>query len=96
MTGVYAILQNYVADFACGCGYFAVFIYREFIIGCIECAAAVYKERHDAVWICSTYGQVVFCVQCIGLNPIGIDVIGSDIRCLYLAHSHNASKSKCS
>ena len=70
MTGVYAILQNYVADFACGCGYFAVFIYREFIIGCIECAAAVYKERHDAVWICSTYGQVVFCVQCIGLDGV--------------------------
>ena len=51
ITGEYAIIQNYVADFACGCGYFAcgyvaVFIYREFIIGSIECAVVVYKERH--------------------------------------------------
>ena len=51
ITGEYTIIQNYVADFAFGCGYFAygyvaVFIYSEFIIGCIECAVVVYKERH--------------------------------------------------
>ena len=96
ITGEYAIFQNYVADFAFGCGYFAVFIYNQFAVGSIECAVTVYEERHAAAWICSAYGQVVFGVQCIGLNPIGIDVIGSDIHCLYLAHSHNASKSKCS
>ena len=70
MTSVYAIFQNYVADFAFGCGYFAVFIYREFIIGCIECTVAVYKERHDPICICSTYGQVVFSVQGIGLDGV--------------------------
>ena len=162
MTGVYAVFQNYVADFAFGCGYFAVFIYNQFAVGCIECTVTVYEERHGAVFICSTYGQVVFCVQCIGLDGvctgnvafiidsyltnfacgcgyfavciyrefiigcmeitgavynerkgpigclrtyyqiifgiqcIGINNIGIDIRCLYLAHSHNASKSKCS
>ena len=60
MTGVYAVFQNYVADFAFGCGYFAVFIYNQFAVGSIECAVAVYEERHGTVWICSTYGQVVF------------------------------------
>ena len=70
MTGEYAIFQNYVADFAFGCGYFAVFIYNQFAVGSIECAVAVYEERHAAVWICSTYGQVVFCVQYIGLDGV--------------------------
>ena len=70
MTGEYAIFQNYVADFAFGCGYFAVFIYNQFAVGSIECAVAVYEERHAAVWICSTYGQVVFCIQCIGLDGV--------------------------
>ena len=70
ITGEYAIFQNYVADFAFGCGYFAVFIYNQFAVGSIECAVAVYEERHAAVWICSTYGQVVFCVQCIGLDGV--------------------------
>ena len=78
----YAIFQYYVADFAFGCGYFAkfsfgsnqfaVFIYNQFAICCIECAVAVYEERYGAVFICSTYGQVVFCVQCIGLNGVCI------------------------
>ena len=66
----YAIFQNYVADFAFGCGYFAVFIYNQFAVGSIECAVAVYEERHGAVFICSTYGQVVFCVQYIGLDGV--------------------------
>ena len=66
----HAIFQNYVADFAFGCGYFAVFIYNQFAVGSIECTVAVYKERYSAVFICSTYGQVVFCVQCIGLNGV--------------------------
>ena len=70
----YAIFQNYVADFAFGCGYFAVFIYNQFAVGSIECTVAVYKERYSAVFICSTYGQVVFCVQCICLNIIDIDI----------------------
>ena len=70
MTGEYAIFQNYVTDFAFGCGYFAVFIYNQFAVGSIEGAVAVYKERHAAVWICSTYGQVVFCVQYIGLDGV--------------------------
>ena len=75
MTGEYAIFQNYVADFAFGCGYFAcgyvaVFIYNQFAVGSIECTVAVYEERHAAVWICSTYGQVVFCVQYIGLDGV--------------------------
>ena len=55
ITGEYAIFQNYVA-----CGYVAVFIYNQFAVGSIECAVAVYEERHGPVWICSTYGQVVF------------------------------------
>ena len=66
----YAIFQNYVADFAFGCGYFAVFIYNQFAVGSIECAVAVYEERYSAVFICSTYGQVVFCVQGIGLDGV--------------------------
>ena len=68
----YAIFQNYVADFAFGCGYFAVFIYNQFAVGSIECAVAVYEERHSAVFICSTYGPVVFGIQCIGLNGVCI------------------------
>ena len=71
----YAIFQNYVADFAFGCGYFAVFIYNQFAVGSIECAVAVYEERYSAVFICSTYGQVVFCVQCVGLNGVYINII---------------------
>ena len=74
MTIVYAILQNYVAYFACGCGYFAVFIYVEFIVCCVEIAGAVYKERHDSVFSHSAYGQVVFGVQCVGLNGVYINV----------------------
>ena len=70
MTIVYAILQNYVADFACSCGYFAVFIYVEFIVCCVEIAGAVYKERHDSVFSHSTYGQVVFGVQSVGLEGV--------------------------
>ena len=73
MTIVYAILQNYVADFACSCGYFTVFIYVEFIVCCIEIAGAVYKERHDSVFCHSAYGQVVFGVQCVGLNGVYIN-----------------------
>ena len=72
MTVVYAILQNYVTDFTCGCGYFTVFIYVEFIVCCVEIAGAVYKERHNTVFICSTYGQVVLGVQCVSLNGICI------------------------
>ena len=72
MTGVYAVLQNYVADFACGCSYFAVFIYGEVVVCSIECTIAVYEERHNTVFICSTYGQVVFGIQCIGLNGVCI------------------------
>ena len=64
------------ADFACGCGYFAVFIYHQFAVGSIECAVAVYEERHGAVFICSTYGQIVFCIQYIGINRTGINRIG--------------------
>ena len=74
MTGIYAILQNYVADFACSCDYFTVFIYGEVVVCTIECAVAVYEERHNTVFICSTYGQVVFCVQGIGLNGVYINV----------------------
>ena len=71
----YAIFQHYVADFAFGCGYFAVFIYNQFAVGSIECTVAVYEERYSAVFICSTYGQVVFCVQCVGLNGVYINII---------------------
>ena len=74
MTVVYAILQNYVADFACGCGYFTVFIYVEFIVCCVEIAGAVYKERHNSVFSHSTYRQVVFGVQCVSLNGVYINV----------------------
>ena len=70
MTGIYAVLQNYVADFACSCGYFAVFVYGEVVVCTIECTVAVYEERHNTVFICSTYGQVVFCVQGIGLEGV--------------------------
>ena len=74
MTVVYAILQNYVADFTCSCGYFAIFIYREFIVCCVEIASVVYKERHDSVFSHSTYRQVVFGVQSVGLNIVYINV----------------------
>ena len=74
ITGVYAIFQNYVADFTCSCDYFAVFIYGEVVVCCVECAGAVYKERHNSVFCHSTYGQVVFGVQCIGLNIVYINV----------------------
>ena len=74
MAGEHAIFQNYVADFAFGCGYFAVFIYNQFAVGSIECTVAVYEERYSAVFICSTYGQVVFCVQCVGLNGVYINI----------------------
>ena len=76
----YAVFQYYVADYAFICSYlakfsfgsnqFAVFVYNQFAICCIECAVAVYEERYGAVFICSTYGQVVFCVQCIGLEGV--------------------------
>ena len=71
----YAIFQNYVADFAFGRGYFAVFIYNQFAVGSIECAVAVYEERYSTVFICSSYGQVVFCVQYVGLNGFYINII---------------------
>ena len=70
----HAIFQNYVADFAFGCGYFAVFIYNQFAVGSIEGTVAVYKERYSAVFICSTYGQVVFCVQYVSLNRFYINI----------------------
>ena len=74
MAGEYAIVQNYVA-----CGYIAVFIYYEAAVCTIECAVAVYEERYGAVFICSTYGQVVFCVQGVGLNCVGLDGVYIDI-----------------
>ena len=74
ITGIYAVLQYYVADFTCSCDYFAVFIYGEVVVCCVECAGAVYKERHDSVFSHSTYGQIVFCVQGFGLNIVYINV----------------------
>ena len=74
MTGVYAVVQNYVADFTCGCGYFTVFIYNQFAVCSIECTIAVYEERYSAVFICSTYGQVIFGIQCVGLNGVCIHI----------------------
>ena len=70
ITGIYAVLQYYVADFACSCDYFAVFIYGEVVVCCVECAGAAYKERHNSVFCHSTYGQVVFCVQGVGLDGV--------------------------
>ena len=40
----------------------------------VECAGAAYEERHNSVVCCSTYGQVVFGVQCVGLNGVYIDI----------------------
>ena len=74
ITGIYAFFQYYVADFTCSCDYFAVFIYGEVVVCCVECAGAAYKERYGAVFICSTYGQIVFCVQGVGLNIVYINV----------------------
>ena len=74
ITGIYAVLQYYVADFTCSCDYFAVFIYGEVVVCCVECAGAAYKERHNSVFCHSTYGQVVFGVQCIGLDGVYINV----------------------
>ena len=74
ITGIYAVFQYYVADFTCSCDYFAVFIYGEVVVCCVECAGAVYKERHNSVFCHSTYGQVVFGVQCIGLDGVYINV----------------------
>ena len=56
------------------CIYIAVFIYREFIVCCVEIAGAVYEERHNSVFCHSTYGQIVFGIQCIGLNGVYIDI----------------------
>ena len=67
-------MQYYVADFTCSCDYFAVFIYGEVVVCCVECAGAAYKERHNSVFCHSTYGQAVFGVQCIGLNIVYINV----------------------
>ena len=67
-------MQYYVADFTCSCDYFAVFIYGEVVVCCVECAGAAYKERHNSVFCHSTYGQVVFGVQCIGLDGVYINV----------------------
>ena len=74
ITGIYAVFQYYVADFTCSCDYFAVFIYGEVVVCCVECAGAVYKERHNSVFCHSTYGQVVFCVQGVGLDGVYINV----------------------
>ena len=76
ITGEYAIIQNYVA-----CGYVAVFIYNQFAAGCIECTVAVYEERHNSVFCHSTYGQIVFGIQYIGLNGVCIY-----IRCRISSH----------
>ena len=57
----YAIFQNYVADFAFGCGYFAVFIYNQFAVCSIECAVAVYEERRSTICFCSTYCYTACC-----------------------------------
>ena len=76
----YAVFQNYVANFAfvssyfakfsLRSNYFAVFIYNQFAVCSIECTVAVYEERYSAVFVCSTYGQVVFCVQRVGLEGV--------------------------
>ena len=90
ITDVYAIIQNYVA-----CGYIAVFIYYEAAVCTIECTVAVYEERYSAVFICSTYGQVVFCVQCVGLNIVYINVFVqlnlnfSAVMAYYLDNNYN-------
>ena len=41
---------------------------------CVECAGAVYKERHDSVFCHSAYGQVIFGIQSVGLNGVYINV----------------------
>ena len=84
------------ADFSAGCFHVTVFIHGEVIIGCIECTVAVYKERHEPIPCHLTHGEIIFGIQCIGINNTGIDSSGIDIRCLCLAHSHEASKSQCS
>ena len=89
-TGNLAVfIDSYLTNFACGCSHFAVFSYREFISGCMECTVAVYKERHGPIPCHLTYVEIVFGIQCI-------DIINIGIKSLYLAHSHNASKSECS
>ena len=55
----------------------------------MECAVAVYKERNEPIRCRLTYVEIIFGIQCI-------DIINIGIKSLYLAHSHNASKSKCS
>ena len=80
----YAVFQNYVADYAFVSCYlaefslrsnqFAIFVYNQFAVGSIECTIAVYEERYSAVFICSTYGQVVFGIQCVGLNGVCIHI----------------------
>ena len=61
MAGEYAILQYYVADFACSCGYFTVFIYGEVVVCTIECTVAVYEERRSTICFCSTYCYAACC-----------------------------------
>ena len=44
----------------------------------VECASAVYEERHDTVFSHSTYRHIVFRVQGVGLNGVCIYIT---IRC---------------
>ena len=54
------------------CIYIAVFIYGELVVCTVECASAVYEERHDTVFSHSTYRHIVFRVQGVGLNGVCI------------------------
>ena len=42
----------------------------------MECTVAVYKERHVPILCHLTYVEIIFGIQCIGINNIGINRIG--------------------
>ena len=77
-SGSSSTVSGKIPAFICICSYLfdffqlAYIIYNQFAAGCIECTVAVYKERHNSVFCHSTYGQIVFGIQYIGLNGVCI------------------------
>ena len=66
----YAIIQLYISNVATSCFDTSIFVYNKFTTSCIEGSIGVHKEWHRSIVCGCTYGQVVFCVQCIGLNGV--------------------------
>ena len=70
----YAIIQLYISNVATSCFDTSIFVYNKFTTSCIEGSIGVHKEWHRSIVCGCTYGQVVFGVQCVGLNGVYINV----------------------